>query len=75
MCYDNIYLYRCITLKKQVSSIKPYKRLSLSRRMYVCMYDRGGVVIDLNANGYPKGSTQIYESFQFCFLEDKNFLF
>lgn len=21
------------------------------------MYDRGGVVIDLNANGYPKGST------------------
>ena len=43
--------------------------------MYVCMYDRGGVVIDLNANGYPKGSTQIYESFQFCFLEDKNFLF
>jgi hypothetical protein len=21
------------------------------------MYDRGGVVIDLNANGYPQGST------------------
>ena len=39
------------------------------------MYDSGGVVIDLSANGYPKGSTQIYESFQFCFLEDKNFLF
>ena len=39
------------------------------------MYDRGRVVIDLNANGYPKGSTQIHESFQFCFLEDKNFFF
>ncbi|KAK1434741.1 hypothetical protein QVD17_00491 [Tagetes erecta] len=22
-----------------------------------CMYDGGGVVIDLNANGYPQGST------------------
>jgi len=31
---------------------------ALSRRvMSYVLYDRGGAVIDLNANGYPQGST------------------